>query len=176
MVSLPAYDNNQFATSISADEYAVYLNDPAKPLRNHAIADIYPPGSTFKLVTGLAALEEGVTSAAPTVADLRLLPDPERAQGQCLFDWNHAGFGPLNMTQAYAVSSDTFFYQMAVGLGVDRLGKWANRLDSARNRESGCRARRRGSSPAESGRARRAARTSSPASWPRPALARTWWR
>ena len=63
MVSLPTYDNNQFATGISADEYAVYLNDPAKPLRNHAIADIYPPGSTFKLVTGLAALEEGVTSA-----------------------------------------------------------------------------------------------------------------
>ena len=63
MVSLPTYDNNQFATGISAAEYAVYLNDPAKPLRNHAIADIYPPGSTFKLVTGLAALEEGVTSA-----------------------------------------------------------------------------------------------------------------
>ena len=63
MVSLPAYDNNKFATGISADDYGVYLSDPAKPLRNHAIADIYPPGSTFKLVTGLAALEEGVTTA-----------------------------------------------------------------------------------------------------------------
>jgi len=62
MVSLPAYDNNKFATGISAEDYSVYLNDPARPLRNHAIGDIYPPGSTFKLVTGLAALEEGVTT------------------------------------------------------------------------------------------------------------------
>jgi penicillin-binding protein 2 len=53
---------------------------------------------------------------------------PDAPRGQCLFDWNRAGFGPLNMTQAYAVSSDTFFYQMAVALGVDRLGQWANHL------------------------------------------------
>ncbi|HEY8179258.1 MAG TPA: penicillin-binding protein 2, partial [Candidatus Limnocylindria bacterium] len=128
MVSLPAYDNNKFATGISADDYAVYLNDPAKPLRNHAIADIYPPGSTFKLVTGLAALQEGVTTAGRSWPTYGCYQIPDAPKGQCLFDWNHAGFGPLNMTQAYAVSSDTFFYQMAVGLGVDRLGKWANRL------------------------------------------------
>ncbi len=128
MVSLPAYDNNQFATGISADDYAVYLNDPAKPLRNHAIADIYPPGSTFKLVTGLAALEEGVTTAGRPWPTYGCYQIPDAPRGQCLFDWNHAGFGPLNMTQAYAVSSDTFFYQMAVGLGVDRLGEWANRM------------------------------------------------
>jgi penicillin-binding protein 2 len=128
MVSLPAYDNNKFATGISVDDYAVYLNDPAKPLRNHAIADIYPPGSTFKLVTGLAALEEGVTTAGRPWPTYGCYQIPDAPRGQCLFDWNHAGFGPLNMTQAYAVSSDTFFYQMAVGLGVDRLGKWAQRL------------------------------------------------
>jgi penicillin-binding protein 2 len=128
MVSLPAYDNNKFATGISIDDYAVYLNDPAKPLRNHAIADIYPPGSTFKLVTGLAALEEGVTTAGRPWPTYGCYQIPDAPRGQCLFDWNHAGFGPLNMTQAYAVSSDTFFYQMAVGLGVDRLGEWAQRL------------------------------------------------
>ena len=128
MVSLPAYDNNKFATGISADDYAVYLRDPAKPLRNHAIADIYPPGSTFKLVTGLAALEEGVTTAGRPWPTYGCYQIPDAPQGQCLFDWNHAGFGPLNMTQAYAVSSDTFFYQMAVGLGIDRLGEWANHL------------------------------------------------
>ena len=128
MVSLPAYDNNKFATGISAGDYAVYLNDPAKPLRNHGIADIYPPGSTFKLVTGLAALEEGVTTAGRSWPTYGCYQIPNAPRGQCLFDWNRAGFGPLNMTQAYAISSDTFFYQMAVGLGVDRLGKWANRL------------------------------------------------
>ncbi len=128
MVSLPSYDNNKFAAGISAADYAAYLDDPAKPLRNHAIADIYPPGSTFKLVTGLAALEEGVTTPAQRWPTYGCYQIPDAPEGQCLFDWNHAGFGPLNIVQAYAISSDTFFYQMAVKTGVDRLGYWANQL------------------------------------------------
>ena len=56
MVSLPSYDDNQFATGISTAAFNAYLRNPNHPLRNHAIADIYPPGSTFKLVTGTAAL------------------------------------------------------------------------------------------------------------------------
>ena len=128
MVSLPSYDNNKFATGISPEDYAAYLDDPAKPLRNHAIADIYPPGSTFKLVTGLAALEEGVTTPAQKWPTYGCYQIPGAPDGQCLFDWNHAGFGPLNIVQAYAKSSDTFFYQMAVKTGVDRLGYWANQL------------------------------------------------
>jgi penicillin-binding protein 2 len=128
MVSLPTYDNNKFATGISAEDYAAYLGDPTRPLRNHAIADIYPPGSTFKLVTGLAALEEKVTTVSqqwPTFACYQI---PDAPAGQCLFDWNHRGFGPLSIVDAYAKSSDTFFYQMAVNLGVERLGKWAQQL------------------------------------------------
>jgi penicillin-binding protein 2 len=128
MVSLPTYDNNKFATGISAQDYAAYLADPTKPLRNHAIADIYPPGSTFKLVTGLAALEEGVTTPSQVWPTYRCYQIPDAPKGQCLFDWNHRGFGPLSIVDAYSKSSDTFFYQMAVGLGVDRLGTWANEL------------------------------------------------
>jgi penicillin-binding protein 2 len=128
MVSLPAYDNNKFAGGISASDYGVYLSDPAKPLRNHAIADIFPPGSTFKLVTGLAALEERVTTPSQIWPTYGCYQIPGAPRGQCLFDWNHAGFGPLSMIDAFAKSSDTFFYQMAVGLGVDALGQWANRL------------------------------------------------
>jgi penicillin-binding protein 2 len=128
MVSLPTYDNDKFAAGISAADYATYLNDPTKPLRNHAIADIYPPGSTFKLVTGLAALEEGVTTVTKRWPTYGCYQIPDAPRGQCLFDWNHRGFGPLSIVDAYAKSSDTFFYQMAVGLGVDRLGKWAQEL------------------------------------------------
>ncbi|MGZ8563141.1 MAG: penicillin-binding protein 2 [Candidatus Limnocylindria bacterium] len=128
MVSLPTYDNNKFATGISPQDYAAYLNDPTKPLRDHAIADIYPPGSTFKLVTGLAALSEGVTTASKTWPTYRCYQIPDAPAGQCLFDWNHRGFGNLNIVEAFAKSSDTFFYQMAVGLGVERLGAWANEL------------------------------------------------
>jgi penicillin-binding protein 2 len=126
MVSLPSYDNNKFATGISAADFGAYLKNPAQPLRNHAIADIYPPGSTFKLVTGTAALQEGVTTPTklwPTYACYHI---PGAPAGECLYDWNHLGFGPLNIQQAYAKSSDTFFYQMAINLGIDRLAKWAH--------------------------------------------------
>ena len=126
MVSLPAYDNNKFATGISTKDFQAYVADPNQPLRNHAISDIYPPGSTFKLVTGTAALQEGVTTPTrswPTYACYHI---PGAPANQCLFDWNHRGFGPLNIRQAYAKSSDTFFYQMAVNLGIDRLAKWAH--------------------------------------------------
>ena len=128
MVSLPTYDNNKFAVGISADDYAAYLADPTKPLRNHAIADIYPPGSTFKLVTGLAALEEEVTTATRIWPTYRCYQIPDAPAGQCLFDWNHRGFGNLAIVDAFAKSSDTFFYQMAIGLGVERLGTWATEL------------------------------------------------
>jgi penicillin-binding protein 2 len=128
MVSLPTYDNDKFAAGISADDYAAYLNDPTRPLRNHAISDIYPPGSTFKLVTALAALDEGVTTVSQRWPTYGCYQIPDAPAGQCLFDWNHRGFGPLSIVDAYAKSSDTFFYQMAVGLGVERLGGWAEEL------------------------------------------------
>ncbi len=128
MVSLPTYDNNKFAVGITPADFAAYLADPTRPLRDHAIADIYPPGSTFKLVTGLAALEEGVTTVSQRWPTYGCYQIPDAPKGQCLFDWNHRGFGPLSIVDAYAKSSDTFFYQMAVGLGVDRLGSWASQL------------------------------------------------
>jgi penicillin-binding protein 2 len=128
MASLPTYDNDKFAAGISPADFAAYLNDPTKPLRNHAIADIYPPGSTFKLVTGLGALEEKVTTVTRRWPTYGCYQIPDAPKGQCLFDWNHRGFGPLSIVDAFAKSSDTFFYQMAVGLGVENLGKWAREL------------------------------------------------
>jgi len=125
MVSLPNYDDNAFATGISTAAFNAYLRNPNQPLRNHAIADIYPPGSTFKLVTGTAALQEGVTTPTRLWPTYGCYHIPGAPAGQCLFDWNHLGFGPLNVQQAFFRSSDTFFYQMAIHLGIDRLAKWA---------------------------------------------------
>ena len=132
MVSLPAYDNNTFATGISAADYSIYLNDPNRPLRNHAISDIYPPGSTFKLVTAIAALEEGVTTASQKWQTFGCYQIPGAPTGECLYDWNRTGFGRLNLVEAFAESSDTFFYQMAVALGIDPLAAWANELGFGR--------------------------------------------
>jgi penicillin-binding protein 2 len=128
MVSLPAYDNNKFASGIGVEDFDVYLADPNRPLRNHAISDIYPPGSTYKLVTGIAAMEEGVTTASQQWPTYGCYQIPGAREGECLYDWNRAGFGPLDMVDAFAKSSDTFFYQMAVHTGVDPLAKWAHEL------------------------------------------------
>jgi penicillin-binding protein 2 len=128
MVSLPAYDNNKFAAGISTEDYSVYLADPARPLRNHAISDIYPPGSTYKLVTGIAAMEEGVTTPSREWQTYGCYQIPGAPDGQCLYDWNRAGFGRLDMVDAFAVSSDTFFYQMAIETGIDPLAEWAHDL------------------------------------------------
>jgi penicillin-binding protein 2 len=132
MVSLPAYDNNKFAAGISASDFSVYLNDPTRPLRNHAISDIYPPGSTYKLVTALAALEEGVTTPGREWQTYGCYQIPGAPAGECLYDWNRAGFGQLNLVEAFAESSDTFFYQMAIGVGIDPLARWANELGFGR--------------------------------------------
>ncbi len=128
MVSLPAYDNNKFANGISVEDFNVYLTDPDRPLRNHAISDIYPPGSTYKLVTGIAALEEGVTTPSQSWQTYGCYQIPGAPEGECLYDWNRQGFGRLDMVDAFAVSSDTFFYQMAIQTGIDPLAGWANDL------------------------------------------------
>ncbi|MGH2382891.1 MAG: penicillin-binding protein 2 [Candidatus Limnocylindria bacterium] len=128
MVSLPAYDNNKFAAGISTADFNVYLADPDRPLRNHAITDIYPPGSTYKLVTGIAAMEEGVTTANRQWPTYGCYQIPGAPEGECLYDWNRQGFGPLDMVDAFAKSSDTFFYQMAVHTGIDPLAEWAHEL------------------------------------------------
>src|SRR5205807_7819044 len=112
--SLPGYSQNEFATGSRTAAFDAYLKDPNQPLRIHAIADIYPPGSTFKLVTGTAALQEGVTTPTQLWPTYGCYQIPGAPTGQCLFDWNHAGFGPLNVEQAFIRSSDTFFYQMAI--------------------------------------------------------------
>ena len=132
MVSLPAYDNNKFAGGISTEDFGIYLSDPARPLRNHAISDIYPPGSTYKLVTGIAAMEEGVTSADRLWPTYGCYQIPGAPEGECLYDWNRQGFGPLAMVDAFAKSSDTFFYQMAVETGIDPLADWAHELGFGR--------------------------------------------
>jgi penicillin-binding protein 2 len=124
MVSLPTYDNNKFARGISSKDFAKLLKNPDRPLLNHAINEQFPPGSTYKLVTGLGVLADkklGPTELVQTKAFIQLGPDR-------FWDWNHAGFGRLNITQGFAESSDTFFYQMAARLGITRLAFWARQL------------------------------------------------
>lgn len=122
MVSLPTYDNNLFARGISNADYAKLLQDPDKPLLNHATQDHYPPGSTYKLVTGTGGLADGKISPRT-----RLITKGFLTLGSTRFyDWNHRGFGPCDIYCGFGHSSDTYFYQVAGKLGIDRLGYWAD--------------------------------------------------
>jgi len=122
MVSEPTYDDNAFATGISSKAYQALLNDPNQPLLNHAIAEQFPPGSTYKLVTATGAL-----------ADKKITPTETFHTASYIYigntkfwDWHPGGFGDLSLQNGFAYSSDTFFYQVAMRLGVTRLAYWAS--------------------------------------------------
>jgi penicillin-binding protein 2 len=139
MVSLPSYDNNLFATGISADDYTAMLQDPLHPLINQAITGQYPPGSTFKVIPASAALQEHVvdtttriqTPGTIWVPNQNFPDDPKLAQP--FYDWYKPGFGSLAILGGLAESSDVFFYKLAggeshdfdTGLGQDRLSAYA---------------------------------------------------
>jgi penicillin-binding protein 2 len=122
MVSLPTYDNNLFARGISNSEYKSLIEDPQRPLVNFALSEQYPPGSTYKLVTGVGALVDNVINPSTV---LETAPYLEIGTYR-YWDWNRRGFGPLDIYGGFAHSSDTFFYQLAGSLGIDRLAHWAN--------------------------------------------------
>jgi len=135
LVSLPEYDNNVFSYKPSQREIRALLEDPRKPLLDHAISEQFSPGSIFKQITGLAGLQEGVVTPATTyVSDGKLtVPNEFDSSIQYEFpDWR-PGIGAISFTEAIAVSSDIYFYYVAgghwptgiVGLGVDRLAKYA---------------------------------------------------
>ncbi|HYH91583.1 MAG TPA: penicillin-binding protein 2 [Candidatus Saccharimonadales bacterium] len=122
MVSLPTYDNNLFARGISAKDFSKLLKDPDKPLLNHAIQEHYPPGSTYKLVTGTGGLADRKITASTRVQTRGFLT----LGGTRFYEWNRRGWGGCNIYCGFGHSSDTFFYQVAGMLGIDRLGYWAN--------------------------------------------------
>ncbi len=128
MVSLPSYNDNDFADGVSLAEYRKLLRDPRKPLLNLAISEQLPPGSTYKLVTGLGALQD-----RKITAQTRIMTRPWiMVAGTRMHDWSIYGWGPINIYNGFAHSSDTFFYQVALKLGIDRLGYWAHELGFGR--------------------------------------------
>jgi penicillin-binding protein 2 len=140
MVSLPSYNNNIFAERINED-YLALEQDERRPLINYAIGGLYPPGSTFKLVTSTAALAEGVVEPDTTIVDSGPIYLPNRyapndaSLAQEFVSWNHKlgiVHGALNVVRAIALSNDIFFYIIGggypptkfEGLGQKRLADW----------------------------------------------------
>jgi penicillin-binding protein 2 len=120
LVSLPSYDDNAFSQGISNTAYQALLNDPNRPLVNHAISDQYPPGSTYKLVAGTGVLADGKITATTKIRTAGFLT----LGGFKYKHWNDRGFGMCDILCGFAHSSDTFFYQAAAMLGIDRHAYW----------------------------------------------------
>ncbi len=110
MVSIPGYDNNWFVRGITPDQMKQLNSDDRHPLVNKAVGDIYPPGSTFKMVTALSALTAG-TATRNTVVNVS--SNVMTVSGTSFFDWRI--HGPLNLVDGYAHSSDIYFYTLAGG-------------------------------------------------------------
>ncbi len=119
LVSAPAYDPNPFVTGISSKAYSALLNSEDRPLFNRALRGQYSPGSTIKPMLGLLALEDGVIGPSTRIWDngYYQLEDKERRYR----DWKKEGHGWVNLTRAIIHSCDTFFYEVALKLGIDKI-------------------------------------------------------
>lgn len=121
MVSLPSYDNNLFARGIRPTDFAALNQNQDRPLVNHAIAGMYPPGSVYKLFSAAGGLQEGVIDVNTRLNDPgiiylpnRFFPDNERL-AQPFYNWYRPGFGLVNILDAIANSNDIFFYKLDGG-------------------------------------------------------------
>lgn len=142
MVSLPSYDNNIFAEQIDLKAYKALAEDKRLPMINYAIGGIYPPGSTYKIVSAMAALAEGVIEPDTQIMDAGPIYLPNQffpndlSQAQRFVSWNHLRgivHGPMTVVDGLALSNDIFFYWIGGGyppaqfrgLGNKNMAKWS---------------------------------------------------
>lgn len=124
LTSSPAFNPNRFARGLTSGEWRQLKDDPKTPLHNRALQGQFPPGSTFKIVTALAALQEG--AIAPDQA--LWCNGSYKVGNRTLRDWKKEGHGHIAMHQALVQSCDVYFYQVSQRLGVDKIARYARRF------------------------------------------------
>jgi penicillin-binding protein 2 len=124
MASTPSFDPNIFTRGLTPEEWEGLLSQPGHPLNNKAAGGLYPPGSTFKMVTAMAALELGIINQNKTF----FCPGHFELGDTRFHCWRPSGHGHVNVIEALAQSCDTFFYNVAVDIGIDRLAEMSRRL------------------------------------------------
>lgn len=123
-VSVPSFDPNLFSTGMSQNDWQALISNEKHPLTNKAVAGAYSPGSTFKIVVALAALQAGVITENTTV-DCTGVFDLGGHKFHC---WKHSGHGVLNVVGALKHSCDVFFYEVALKVGIDKIAQMARLL------------------------------------------------
>ena len=124
MQSSPSFDPNLFVFGISKDDWELIRNNPMKPLVNKTLQGNYSPGSTIKPIVALSALENGVIDTNFTVK----CTGKTEMYGQTYHCWKKKGHGFVSLRNAMKVSCDTYFYEIARKLGVDRLSETAKKF------------------------------------------------
>ncbi|WP_415304274.1 penicillin-binding protein 2 [Candidatus Pelagibacter sp. Uisw_090] len=117
MQSSPSFDPNLFLFGINQDDWQLIINNPLKPLVNKTLSGLYSPGSTFKPIVALSALENGIIDENFKVNCKGKI----EMYGQTYHCWKKRGHGVVNLKSAMKQSCDTYFYEIARKLGVDRL-------------------------------------------------------
>lgn len=121
IVSVPAFDPHSFINGIPSKLWKELTGNPRAPLLNKPLQALYPPASTFKMVTGLAALRAGVTNPSETV----FCPGVYALGGARFHCWKPGGHGSVNMERAIAHSCDVYFYEMTRRMGIEALAETA---------------------------------------------------
>ncbi|MDU9004991.1 penicillin-binding protein 2 [Sedimentitalea todarodis] len=122
--SSPSFDPNLFVRGISVADYRGLTEDPYRPLANKTVQGTYPPGSTFKMITAMAALEEGLLSPGETV----WCPGHLEVSGRRFHCWKRGGHGHVDLNTSLKRSCDVYYYDVAIKVGIDKISAMAKRF------------------------------------------------
>lgn len=121
LVSTPAYDSNKFVEGISTEYWNELNNNPSKPLNNKAVSAIYPPGSTFKIITAISAIENGWPIDKIVECNGELVLNKKRT----LHCWKSSGHNKLDLVNAIKNSCNIYFTKLGLHAGIDNIYKTA---------------------------------------------------
>lgn len=122
--SAPSFDPNLFVRGISVADYRELTDNPYRPLANKSVQGTYPPGSTFKMIVALAALEEGLTGTEDTV----WCPGYLEVAGRRFHCWKRGGHGNVDLNTSLKRSCDVYYYDLALRVGIDKVSAMAQRM------------------------------------------------
>jgi penicillin-binding protein 2 len=129
LASTPSFDPNAFNRGLTAEEWRSLVTNPRAPLINKPIAGLYAPGSTFKMVVALAALERGVITPKQRV----FCPGHLQLGDARFHCWKKGGHGSVDLHAGISQSCDVYFYELARRVGVDRIAQMAQRFGLGEN-------------------------------------------
>lgn len=124
IASAPSYDPNKFVRGISVKDYSALRDNDHRPLASKTVQDAYPPGSTFKMVTALAAMDAGLMTPGDTV----WCPGHLEVSGRKFHCWKRVGHGHMTLEQSLRESCDVYYYELALKVGIERIAAMARKL------------------------------------------------